>query len=153
MRVIIMSGIPGAGKGRWIEEFIDGHTREDFRTFFTVSADSFFETVDGYRFDPSLLPMAHGTCLRRFVSYCQESVPTQTIIVDNTNTTIAEIAPYYALAQAYGHSVTLVTIEADPIVAHARNVHGVPLASCERGAANLAARVIPPFWDLTQIRG
>ncbi len=47
------------------------------------------------------------------------------MIVDNTNTTVAEVAPYAALALAYGYDLEIVILECNPDVASARNVHGV----------------------------
>jgi hypothetical protein len=50
------------------------------------------------------------------------------IIVDNTNTTAMEIAPYAQLALAFGHSVEVITVECGINDAVGRNVHKVPRA-------------------------
>jgi hypothetical protein len=71
-----------------------------------------------------------------------------TLIVDNTNTSAIEIAPYVALAAAYGVKVELVTVLIDPNVAAQRNTHGVALQGCQRMDAAIRSRQLPPFWDV-----
>lgn len=131
-----------------------------------------------YRFDPSKLPQAHGACLRDFAHAVDKrrgtgdvvivrGVPGSgkstlalgdtklvaadrpVIIVDNTSVTVAEVAPYAALALAFGMKLTIITVKCDPKTAHGRNTHGVPLHAVERMAAALdseAAR-FPPWWE------
>ena len=138
------------------------------------SADSFF-VVDGeYKFNPSQLPAAHAKCLRDFVSWVQDAgvgkvrkvtilrgIPGSgkstyiqghavgDVVVDNTSTTVAEIAPYAALALAYGAELEIVTLDVAPEVAAARNVHGVPLDGCKRMAARIREENnrLPPWWN------
>jgi hypothetical protein len=102
-----------------------------------------------YNFKPEELGKAHGACLRKFVrivdSHPGESP--QEVVVDNTNSSIAELAPYVALGQAYGHEVHIVTLHCSPGVAFARNTHSVPLETIIKMAKNLDARDIPPWWS------
>ena len=138
MKVIIMCGVSGAGKSSWYwypPECV------------IVSADHFFDELaekEGKTytevFDFHLLGKAHGECLLSFVESLKQiewserrygqllSASFITIVVDNTNCTIAEIAPYVALAQAYGAEIEIVRINVEPEVAHERNTHGVPLS-------------------------
>jgi hypothetical protein len=140
MKVYIYSGVPGSGKSTLVREHHAGAI--------VCSADHHFTDDDGvYRFDPTQLPEAHGACLRKFAGYAAIGGPGDPdLVVDNTNTTVAEIAPYAALALAYGHELLVVTVECDPAVAAARNTHGVPEAAVKRMAASLAARQLPPWW-------
>lgn len=69
------------------------------------------------------------------------------VVVDNTNTTVAEIAPYAALALAYGHELEIVTLDCDPAIGAKRNTHGVPLAACNAMHLRLADRQLPPWWN------
>jgi predicted kinase len=71
-----------------------------------------------------------------------------TIVVDNTNCTIAEIAPYVALAQAYGAEVEIVRINIDPEIAHERNTHGLVLGSVlnQHAALKLLDKNWPRHW-------
>ena len=130
MKVIIMCGVSGAGKSTWYWDNV--------LECAICSADHFFEELaekEGKTytevFHPSHLAAAHGECLKAFVGLlCDPLVADRfsgPIGVDNTNCTVAEIAPYVALAQAYGAEVEIVRINIDPEVAHARNTHGVPL--------------------------
>lgn len=140
-RVWIYCGVSGAGKS----SFIEG-AHPDAEAF---SADHFFMVDGEYRFDASKLGEAHAACLRNFTEAIQDG--SVAVVVDNTNTTIAEIAPYAALAQAYGYELQIVTIYCDPEVAHARNTHGVPLAAVQAMSERLNKREIPPWWPHSQM--
>lgn len=138
MKVTILQGIPGSGKSTLIP--VDRKIR-------IVSADHYFVGGDGhYRFDPHKLPDAHGACLRSFARYSAKPDADE-LVVDNTNTTVAEVAPYYALAQAYGHEVRIVHLDCEPEVGAARNLHGVGLEACRSMAARIwKFRETSPLW-------
>lgn len=149
MHVIIMSGISGAGKNTYIAN--------NYPDALVVSADNFFEHHGKYIFDPSKLSKAHGICLKEFIRFCEkrwadEDNDPVTIIVNNTNTTALEIAPYYAIASAYAASrIDLVTLRVDPAIAAARNSHGVPLKSCQAMDNRIKSRVLPSHWVFTNV--
>lgn len=145
-----------------------------------VSADHFFVDAAGeYRFDPSKLGEAHGACLRSFVSWLQDGgkgkvrkvtilrgipgcgkstliekglYPLGDLIVDNTSTTVAEIAPYAALALAYGAALEIVTLDVDPETAH--NTHGVPPDAVKRMAKRMVEveKELPLYWKHTKLQ-
>jgi len=73
--------------------------------------------------------------------------------VDNTGINVVDIAPYCALALAYGHDLKIITLLCDPEVAAARNVHGVPPASVKRMARLLASEtwLIPSRWPQLEV--
>lgn len=140
-QVKIMRGLPGAGKSTWAEANIGNGV--------IVSADHFFVSRDGYRFDAALLPKAHGACLRDFLGYVQSHRHNYTtVVVDNTNTTAAEIAPYYAAAEAYGWDVEIVEIDSmlSCLELFQRCRHGVPMRGVEAMADRLEREVLPPWW-------
>lgn len=117
------------------------------------SANDYFYTDDGeYDFKPMELPHAHAECLRNFISACQAGLPL--VIVDNTNTNIAEIAPYQLVASAYGYEVRIEAwLSPDLTVlskAAARNIHGVPLNTAVMQQARLEDTIenAPPWWDI-----
>lgn len=147
MKVIILRGIPGAGKSTWIEKNI----RIDHRV---VSADHHFVDPEtgGYKFDPTQLGVAHARCLRKFVQHLEDLPQSWTVVVDNTNTTAVEISPYYALAEAFRCDVEIVTLHCDPDVAARRNVHGVPGSTVYPMDRRLRAEVLPPRWRNTEIQ-
>lgn len=139
-KVTICRGIPGSGKTSWAKAQADAGI---------VSADDWFVRLQpdgtlGYRFDGREIAAAHDDCLRRFVAAVLAGVPH--VVVDNTNTTAAEMIPYVAVALAHGCEVVVRSFRVDAATAAARNVHGVPLAACEAMAKRLADTVPPYFW-------
>jgi hypothetical protein len=153
MRVTILSGVSGSGKTTLAENDTSG---------VIVSADHYFMTKDGrYCFDSKSLTAAHARCFRNFIDGLRSGMASH-IIVDNTNTTEAEISPYVLGAQAFGASVEVVTIHVptygagdlagspyDPFLDQcaARNKHGVPRATIEAQAKRMLARKLPPWWN------
>lgn len=139
LTVIILRGISGAGKSTFANE-LGGDI---------VSADHWFMRSGKYKFDPRELPDAHAACLREFIDICQSGdARNNVVIVDNTNTTVMEVAPYVAVGQAYGHNVEIITIAADVTAAAARNIHNVPASAVQQMARRLedSARQFPPWW-------
>jgi len=117
--VYIMMGIPGGGKSTWIRNNVPSDT-------VICSADHFFEDASGnYNWKADLLFPAHKTCFRKYVK-ALDNPDVQNIVVDNTNTKRAFMQDYVKEANKRGILVTIVSIIADPDVAAARNVHGVP---------------------------
>lgn len=153
--VLVLRGVSGSGKSTlasFIHKALEG-------TPTIVSADAYFTSTAGeYRFNPTLLPNAHAACLRAFVRGLQrdpawspgdpEGPTNEVLIVDNTNTTVAECAPYMALAAAYGWTPTLVGIDADPRKAAARNVHGVSAETVDSQHTRMiwGTAALPTFW-------
>jgi tRNA uridine 5-carbamoylmethylation protein Kti12 len=157
MSVIIMRGISGSGKttlAKKLKDDYEADVRSRFpdwgETSWIVSSDHFFEAPSGeYNFDRELLPEAHHACLRRFTNLvvCKTDT-TSLIIVDNTNLSIVEMAPYATLARAFGHKVEVVTVLCDPEVALQRNLHGVTPDITARQYFKLqAVDNIPSFWN------
>jgi hypothetical protein len=154
-QVVILSGVSGSGKSTYI--------RNIFRNPFVVSADDFFLQEEGkYNFDPTKLGAAHASCFRRFINACLDGW--LLIIVDNTNTTSEEIAPYVLGAEAFGYAVEIVTMLERPISHDApydnmtydmldacarRNTHGVPLNTILKQHERITNRCLPPWWKHT----
>ena len=143
IKVVILSGIPGAGKGSWVEENRDN-------VDYIVSADDYFMVNGEYKYNYQQIQEAHNSCLKKFVEYIQHVPATAqaVIVVDNTNTTSEEIAPYYAIAKAYGAEVALLTFTCSAEVSAARNLHGVPLKSSTVMEKRLAKRILPAHWQI-----
>ena len=139
-KLIVLRGLPGSGKSTY--------QRAHFPAAVVASADLYFMVGEEYRFNPALLPEAHGACCRTVVGALQAG--TSLIIVDNTAISAVEIAPYILLAQAYGYDAEIITLRCDPAVAAARNTHGVPVGVIlERMAPAMAAAEasFPPWWN------
>lgn len=140
--VKILSGVSGSGKSTWAQD-----------KGVVFSADHFFLQEGVYRFDPSKLQEAHEACLHDFVCEVQGMEPLEgdaDIIVDNTNTTVEEIAPYYAVARAFGYQVELITFHIEWEIAAQRNQHGVPDGAIQTQLQRLRALRIPSFWQIKQ---
>lgn len=94
MKVIILRGPSGSGKSTYAAR-IEAESLD--LTCLVVSADKYFIQPDGtYKFDPTQLGNAHGVCLKWFLLGLQQD--TDTVIVDNTNCSLVEIAPYLSLS-------------------------------------------------------
>lgn len=104
--VVLLRGAPGSGKSTLPRNMFPGYRH--------LEADMFFQTPDGYRFDPTHLKDAHAWCLGQFEIAVTQGVP---VVVSNTFTRRWEIKPYLDFAP-------------DALVVHCRgdfgNVHGVP---------------------------
>lgn len=144
------------------------------------SADSFFTSSTGvYVFDKTKIGEAHGHCLRSYVLAIQDGARRVTImrglpgsgksawvanhaadldvVVDNTSLSVAEVAPYASLAQAYGIPFQIVTMKLDLRICAERNTHGVSHAKIRNMAACLGRGTRQlmqmPWWPNVVVRG
>lgn len=139
--VTILIGESGSGKSTWAKQNRPGAI--------VCSADDYFVTGGVYTFDATLLPNAHAACLRRFTEAVRDQI--SSIVVDNTNTTLVEIAPYIAVAAAYSADVEVVVMPSMNIDTLAgRNVHKVPHHTIKRQRDNIETTLAkwPSFWPM-----
>lgn len=142
-QAVILCGIPGSGKSSYVAGL-----QEMWEDIVVCSADLYFTRSGEYKFDPTLLGEAHGSCLKKYVSAL---INEQRVVVDNTNTTLLEMAPYVTLGMAYGYQIQVIRFRVDPEVAAARNIHGVPLNVCRAMAERLDSLEIPPYWKVSSV--
>lgn len=152
--LIVLCGISGSGKSTMAQRLlatlplygVRRFVQEEPARFVIVSADdAFIDDAGDYRFDPAGIGFAHAQCFRLAIEAVQRG---HLVIVDNTNCSVAEIAPYMALAAAYDRPTKIIRVECDVETAIARNEHGVPRAAIERQHVDLVTMVPPPWWEI-----
>jgi predicted ABC-type ATPase len=155
-KVIILSGVSGSGKSTYVNSVLGVATEQigGKGSRVKVSADDFFvDKLGAYCFDPRELSAAHGQCFRNFITHlCHgESL----IVVDNTNTTACEIAPYVLGAEAWKYDVEIITLmcenDLDVERCAARNKHSVSLFAVQAMHKRLQERQLMPWWKNTVI--
>lgn len=143
--IYILRGISGSGKSTLAQKTASDRCKRGLGPAYICSADAYFVNAEGvYIFKPEQLAHAHGSCMRNVIDAMHARIPT--IIVDNTNIRHKEFIPYIQLAQIGGYEVQLlafpppevgsVSFQTEVRRCHRANVHGVPLESIERQAAN-----------------
>jgi 2'-5' RNA ligase/uncharacterized protein (UPF0248 family) len=144
--VVLMRGLPGHGKSHfskelltlWSETFRETLTSESLETHCVyISADDYMVGSNGEsKFDPALLPTCHLRCQEKFrevlishQSQVESEVLAPTlIVVDNTNTTPEEYAPYLSLAAQYDAE----TMVAEVDISHDGELNFTPYLSCDK---------------------
>lgn len=145
--IIILRGVSGSGKTTLAEKL-----QSENKAACIISADDFFTANGKYVFRPEALGQAHADCFGRAIGIVREHYSGEhysgPLIVDNTNTTNIEVAPYVMLANAYGVQHKIITVWCTPETAHRRGTHGVPFATVMRQHTNLmeSTRTMPSYW-------
>jgi tRNA uridine 5-carbamoylmethylation protein Kti12 len=158
MKAVVLAGLPGSGKSTLVKSLLDKQRTE---SRFVCSADHFFEQPDGsYLYDKNKLHQAHARCLQKFISAIDlyggtPDVPSpEFLVVDNTNLTVAEIAPYIAIANAFNLVSEVWVCQANPVLCAERNQHSVPPLHigimAERFEYTL--KNMPPWWTVIRER-
>lgn len=95
--VIFMRGYPGCGKSTKAREIALKHSAV------IASADDYFMKDGIYNFDVKKLYLAHTTCYDKFVkNVCFRN----NVIIDNTNTSLADIKKYLVLIDELNATVS-----------------------------------------------
>lgn len=144
MKSVIMIGAAGSGKSTFINR--------NFPEGLVCSSDHYHMKDGVYQWKLENASYAHQCCLRKYVDllahqeYCKNQ--DDTVIVDNTNTTIREVAPYMALGLAYANSVEVYAWLLPPDVTHPRNSHSVPFSTVQRMYEQVRVLLSewPPYW-------
>lgn len=125
--LIIVRGLPGSGKST-LAKALRGSDVWDKRIF---EADQYFETTEGYKFDPSKLKEAHEICQKRTREWLEKG---HTAIVSNTFTQRWEYEPYLRMAAEEGVPVQVIEVHGD-----FGSIHNVP----DEAMARMRARWEP----------
>lgn len=147
MQVIIMRGIPGSGKSTWVNKFYP-----EARVFSTDK--KFLSNTGKYEFDVTKLAQYHNETFREYVNFVvanHHADGSLTVIVDNTNLRVWEIAPYYRVAEAFGCYVSINHMYCPVRVAAGRGVHEVPYDKVAQ--MYNAIEPLPAFWNVSYSDG
>lgn len=110
--VYLLVGAPGSGKTHW--------TNQNFPGAPVASADHYFETPKGYKFDPDKLSVAHRASQKTCHDAMRAAAPV--VVVDNTLTRHRERREYLEMAQQFSYEARVVVFPDRGFT----NVHGVP---------------------------
>lgn len=147
-QIIILRGVPGAGKSTLAQQII-ADARAEGEKAVAFSSDDYFTTPAGeYRFDSTQLPQAHADCFRRFLEFLREG--NGIAIVDNTNTRIFEVSPYVLAGKAYGFEIKIIRLVCDLNVAAARTPRGATLRMVKE--MNDRMEAVPLFYPSEEVR-
>lgn len=141
MKVFLLRGLPGCGKDHYIRNYCLKNSIAP-KVF---STDSYFMKDGVYVFDQSKLGLFHNYCLNDFTNQMMKSSD-EVVFVSNTNIRVFEIAPYYRIAEAFGHQVEIIHIVANPDDCKKRNLHNVPPETIDKML--LSMEPLPPFWKV-----
>ena len=153
MKVIINRGIPGSGKSTGAAALAAAFLRDAESPGWSGQAGICCADNAPGRYDPDgtyhpEVP-AHAWCFKEFMELLLRGCGL--IIVDNTNVSAVEMAPYVLAAQAYGAEVEIHQYDAGSIdVAHQRNTHKVPLEICVR-MFNTMQQPLPSWWPKPKV--
>ena len=151
-QVLVMQGVSGSGKSHLARQLVAEAHREN-RPGYIVSADTYFYQLGGgaYKFDFSKLGRAHDVCFRDFMAHLT-SLGNGLVVVDNTNTVAADMAPYMRAASAYDWDAKIIRVVCDPLKAAARNDGRAPMSSVRVQADNLERGNFPRWWVVEQVQ-
>lgn len=127
MKVTIMRGHSGSGKSTKANEI---KNNSDVETVIVSADDYFIDKKGKYKFNPTLLSMAHEECYNKFVQALEQG---KNVIVDNTNTLSWEFDKYIRYCEENNHNYEFVVCKGNYT-----SVHNVPSEIVQRQKMNLA---------------
>jgi len=156
--VLILAGLPGSGKSKLAKdhEAFRLVTPCQYSPIKIMSSDHHFMRSGEYKFDPSELGEAHDRCWKRFVGCCDawhktmgSTTSRPLIIVDNTNTSPFELAPYVRYATGLGVPVLTLFVKRNFELCVRDQAHGVSLETMQRMSRNLVNthHEFPMYWE------
>jgi tRNA uridine 5-carbamoylmethylation protein Kti12 len=154
--VKILRGIPGSGKSTFAQSLVGNNLARSCGLAggtVVVSADDFFMVNGKYQFDATKLGAAHATCFNKFQDALEDPNVT-TVIVDNTNTTVKEMAKYVEAAHGSDNEnieITIVKVVCDPEIAAKRNSHGVPVDKVLSMWQRMESNPVPNDWAVVNV--
>ncbi len=150
--IVIMMGIPGAGKSTWALRNVQNIGSS---SVVLCSADHYMVDGNGhYDWRADRVYRAYQEALRCFERALRDPA-VETIVLDNTNVRSSTLRSYVKLIGEGGHRVTVVLIEADPEKVIGRSIHAVPRSRVLKMHAQLQQTLssgLPPDWKLVRVQ-
>ena len=147
IEVKILVGISGSGKSTMA---LAMRSHYPGKPWAICSADHFMVNEKGeYEFIHAKLHLAHQACIRKYLDLLQRAEPR--IVVDNTNCSLWELAPYVAIGHGFNATVEIIIIHQAVAVAYYRNVHGTPAGTIihQYGKLQKLLNELPSHWNVT----
>ncbi len=156
MQVIVMRGLPGSGKSFWVENRLrrpEGFAGLENSVIVCSNDDYHVNFATGrYEFKQENHAAACNECTLKFLNVFIKAVNANApdgcdyLVVDNTNLSAWEIAPYYRIAECHCIPVKIVRIHCEYVDAVRRNVHAVPPERIWAMYQTLLQERLPPWW-------
>ena len=151
-KVVLMQGVSGSGKSTFVKGLVDDYHQgnHDNAWCAVCSADDYFGA--DYAFDPAKLGEAHAACLIDFMD--ATIACTELVVVDNTNCSAVELAPYIAIAQARGYEVEIVRIACtlgEALERAESGPHRTPAKAVQSQWRTLERFDPPPWWPKVRV--
>jgi predicted kinase len=146
--VLILSGLPGSGKSKLANELSEQHANTR-----VISSDDYFMRNGKYEFDPRKLGEAHDRCWESFLRECDRwdswRLSDGLLIVDNTNTSPFELAPYVRYATGCGIPTLTLFVSRSFEWCARDQTHGVSIETMQRMDQNITRTLkdFPRYWD------
>ncbi len=134
MRVVVLIGLPGAGKSTYLERL--GVT--------ALSSDALRKLLADDETDQSIHPQVFETL--RYLLRLRLTLQRPVTYIDATNLTPAERHPYVAMARAYGYQVEALFFDVPLAICLERN-RGRRRAVPEDALRKMAEKLVPPTAD------
>ncbi len=125
---IILRGVSGNGKTSFTRMLYWMISDSEGTTHQFCSTDDYFTDYQGnYNFDVTKLGEAHLKCQEIFENACKADV--NLVVCANTNTRESDVNTYKTIAEKYGYTVFVMTLENWH---GGKNIHNVPEAALEK---------------------
>lgn len=166
MEVILMRGLPGSGKSTLVSKHLGKYVKgmaptqgagDSTKLLTQYEGSNLVLSVDDFvngQYTAERVAEGHTLCFRTFVEVLRAlstnpsfTAPT-CVVVDNTNTTVAELAPYVLALSAYASDAKTAIWQMNCSLKNSleRNTHAVPTHVLMNMQRRLHEEQLPPWY-------